>query len=60
MHLRIIANTHPECRFLCLNAEKAPFFIQKLAIRVLPTIICFIDGVAKDRIVGFEELGNTD
>ncbi len=27
---------------------------------MLPTIICFIDGVAKDRIVGFEELGGKD
>ena len=60
MHLRKIAITHPETRFLCLNAEKAAFFIQKLAVRVLPTIVCFIDGVAKDRIVGFDELGNTD
>jgi hypothetical protein len=27
---------------------------------MLPTIICFIDGVAADRIVGFDELGGTD
>jgi thioredoxin-like negative regulator of GroEL len=45
---------------LCLNAEKAPFFIQKLAIRTLPTIVCFIDGVARDRVVGFEDLGGKD
>ena len=43
-----------------LNADKAPFFIQKLAIKVLPTVVCFKDGVAVDRIVGFEELGGTD
>ena len=27
---------------------------------MLPTIVCFHDGVAKDRIVGFEELGGKD
>ncbi|EAR92016.1 phosducin (Phd)-like, thioredoxin (TRX) domain protein (macronuclear) [Tetrahymena thermophila SB210] len=59
-HLRQIAYTHTECKFFYLNAEKAPFFIQKLAIRTLPTIVCFVDGVAKDRIVGFGELGAKD
>ena len=27
---------------------------------MLPTVICFMDGVAFDRIVGFEELGGHD
>lgn len=27
---------------------------------MLPTIICFVDGVAVDRIVGFDDLGNKD
>lgn len=27
---------------------------------MLPTIICFIDGVAVDRVVGFEDLGGKD
>jgi len=31
-----------------------------LSIKVLPCVICFIDGVAKDRLVGFEDLGNQD
>jgi thioredoxin-like negative regulator of GroEL len=43
-----------------LNAEKSPFFVQKLAVKMLPSVICFIDGVAVDRVVGFSELGNTD
>ena len=29
-------------------------------MQVLPTIICFIDGVAVDRVVGFEDLGAKD
>jgi len=60
MHLREIAKVHTEAKFLYLNAEKAPFFIQKLQIQVLPTIICFIDGIAVDHVVGFEDMGNRD
>lgn len=29
-------------------------------MQVLPTIVCFIDGVAVDRVVGFEDLGSKD
>ena len=60
MHLRKICKKHLECRFITLDAEKAPFFIQKLQVQVLPTIIMFDNGVAVDRIVGFEELGSKD
>lgn len=60
MHMQRIAPMHPETRFIYLNAEKSPFFIQKLQIQVLPCIVCFIDGVAVDRIVGFEDFNNKD
>jgi len=60
MHLREIARQHTEARFVFLNAEKALFFIQKLQVQVLPTIIAFVDGVAVDRVVGFEDMGNKD
>ena len=43
-----------------MNVEKAPFFIKKLQIQVIPTMIIFIEGIAVDRVVGFEELGNKD
>eukprot|EP00471_Norrisiella_sphaerica_P009646 CAMPEP_0184497338 /NCGR_PEP_ID=MMETSP0113_2-20130426/36223_1 /TAXON_ID=91329 /ORGANISM="Norrisiella sphaerica, Strain BC52" /LENGTH=298 /DNA_ID=CAMNT_0026884391 /DNA_START=21 /DNA_END=917 /DNA_ORIENTATION=- len=59
-HLQVLARKHLCARFLYINAEKCPFFVQKLQIRVLPTVICFVDGVAKDRVVGFEDLGNSD
>lgn len=60
MHLRNISRVHTEAKFIYINAEMAPFFVQKLQVQVLPTIICFIDGVAVDRIVGFGDLGNKD
>lgn len=57
-HLQILAPQHLECRFIKIDAEKTPFFVDKLKIQVLPTIICFEDGIAKneDRIIGFEGL----
>jgi len=47
-------------RFVRLDVEKSPFFVDKLNLRILPTIICFKDGIAIDRIIGFEELGEND
>ncbi|KAL8274625.1 hypothetical protein Esti_001454 [Eimeria stiedai] len=43
-----------------MNAEKAPFFSAKLAIRSLPSVVFFIDGVAVHTLVGFSELGGGD
>ena len=60
MHLKKIAPVHTEARFITMDAEKCPFFIQKLSIQTLPTIIMFMDGIAVDRIIGFEELGGKD
>lgn len=40
--------------------QEAPFFTEKLKIRVLPCVVVFIDGVAVDRLVGFEHFGNRD
>jgi hypothetical protein len=38
------------------NAEKAPFFVERLSIRTLPTLCIFIDGVLKDKVLGFQGL----
>ena len=59
-HLSIIAKQHTETKFVRIDAEKCPFFVAKLQIQMLPTVVCFMDGVAFDRIVGFDELGGTD
>ena len=60
MHLDKICKKHTESKFVRIDAEKCPFFVAKLQIQVLPTVICFMDGVAFDRIVGFEDLGGKD
>jgi hypothetical protein len=49
-----VARLHEETRFVQIEAEKTPFFTNKLAVRVLPTVVVFEDGVAVDRITGLE------
>ena len=55
-----IVKKHTEALICKIDAEKCPFFVTKLQVQMLPTIISFIDGVAVDRIIGFEELGGVD
>jgi len=59
-HLRIIAPNHPETAIFTLNVEKAPFFVQKLQIKVLPTICFFKNGILTGKTVGFTDLGGND
>lgn len=59
-HLKALATRYTSCKFIKIDAEKSPFFVGKLQIRTLPTILIFHDGVNKDRIVGFGELGGED
>ena len=59
-HIKKIANEHPETLFIRINAEKTPFFTTKLNIRVLPTLIMFVDGKAIGRFIGFQDFGMSD
>ncbi|CCM03146.1 uncharacterized protein FIBRA_05268 [Fibroporia radiculosa] len=59
-HLAALVPKYFGTRFLRVFVENVPWLVEKLAIKVLPCVVCFIDGVTKDRIVGFEELGNND
>jgi len=60
MHLRKCAKKFFGTRFVRLDAEKAPFFVQKLMIKTLPCAVVFNDGVAKGRQVGFDGLGGDE
>jgi hypothetical protein len=55
-HLAILAPAHLECKFLKINAEKAPFFVGKLQVKILPTVIYFKESIAEERVQGFEGL----
>ncbi|XP_070565704.1 uncharacterized protein [Ptychodera flava] len=59
-HLEKLAPKHFSTKFAKISVEVAKFFVDKLKIKVLPALICFKEGKIVDRIVGFEELGNTD
>ncbi|KAF7292367.1 hypothetical protein HMN09_01220800 [Mycena chlorophos] len=59
-HLAKIAPKYFDTRFFRVFVENVPWLVEKLAIKVLPCVICFVDGVSKDKLIGFEELGNSD
>jgi len=59
-HLDELAPKYANTRFARVFVENVPWLVEKLHIKVLPCVIVFVNGVAKDRVVGFEELGNTD
>ena len=59
-HLREIAYNHKMCKFLKINSDKAPFFVNKLGIQVLPTLAVFKDGKVAELLMGFEDLGGKD
>ena len=57
-HLNILAARHIESKFIKINAEKALFFVEKLIIRTIPTVVMFDDGLGTGKIVGFEGLSD--
>ncbi|KAJ3359050.1 hypothetical protein GGF32_009662 [Allomyces javanicus] len=59
-HLEALATKHFRTRFIKVNVENAPFLVDRLKVKVLPCVVLFVDGISKDRVIGFEELGNTD
>ncbi|GER27990.1 thioredoxin domain-containing protein [Striga asiatica] len=59
-HLKSLAPRHFGTKFIKLDAENAPFFVAKLAVKTLPCVILFRKGVATDRVVGFQDLGGKD
>jgi len=60
MHLKKLALRCFGTKFCTINAEKAPFFVEKLRVRTLPTVVFFHDGVAKHHMRGFDEVGADD
>ncbi|RKP06776.1 thioredoxin-like protein [Thamnocephalis sphaerospora] len=59
-HLQKLAKKYFKTRFARMDVEKAPFLVERMKIQMLPCVVLFKDGIAVDRVVGFEELGNTD
>lgn len=57
-HIRTLAACHHEVPFARIDVRDAPFVVEKIKIRVLPCVIGFKDGVAVERVIGFEGLGS--
>lgn len=55
--LRVLAEKHFDTRFVSIDVENAPFLVVKLGVKVLPCVLPFVEGVCRERIVGFEGLG---
>ena len=49
-----------QTKFGRIDAEKTPFFVQKLSIKTLPTVVFFEDGKAIDRLLGFQGMSNPE
>jgi len=60
MHLEKLANKYIATKFVKLDAEKAPFFVNKLMVVVMPCVCMFEDGKMVGRIDGFDILGGED
>lgn len=59
-HMALLAPKHLEAKFLRINVEKCPFLVERLKIKVLPTVCIAKDGKVVDYIVGFDDLGGVD
>merc|ERR1711916_386605 len=59
-HLSALAKLHLEARFVKINAEKAPFLVERLKIWMLPAMVLIVKGKAVHTIYGFDELGGND
>lgn len=55
-----LASKYLETKFARIDAQRAPFFVEKLQIRVLPTVVFFVNGSSVDQLVGFDGLRTTD
>ncbi|WVN84895.1 uncharacterized protein L203_100031 [Cryptococcus depauperatus CBS 7841] len=55
-----LAPSHLHTLFLRTSVDNAPFLVAKMAVKVLPCVMCYVNGRAVDRLIGFEELGQTD
>lgn len=59
-HLMPIARKHFKTRFVKIDVDNTPFLVEKMKIQILPCVVCFVDGVSTDRLIGFQDLGNND
>lgn len=59
-HLSVLARRHMPTKFLRVDAEKAPFLVERLRVWMLPTVALVRSEKVVDYVVGFDDLGGTD
>ncbi|KAF7725883.1 hypothetical protein EC973_009215 [Apophysomyces ossiformis] len=59
-HLEELAKKHYGTRFVKIDVMNAPFLVEKLQVKVLPCVMAWVEGYAKIKLIGFDDLGNTD
>jgi hypothetical protein len=59
-HMAILARRHMPTKFLRVDAEKAPFLVERLRVWMLPTVALVRSEKVVDYVVGFDDLGGTD
>jgi len=59
-HLKVLAKQHVETKFLKLDVDKCDWIVQRLNIRVIPTMALVLDGKTTGYLRGFEEFGGND
>ncbi|SCN45245.1 phosducin-like protein, putative [Plasmodium malariae] len=59
-HLIKLANIHLATKFIKVEANNCQFFMNKLNIKILPSLCLFIEGVLIKTCIGFEDFGNKD
>ncbi|ORX74454.1 thioredoxin-like protein [Linderina pennispora] len=55
-----IMDKHLQTKFAGIDATKCPFLVNKFQVRTLPCLLAIRNGSCVDRLVGFEEFGNSD
>lgn len=55
-----LAPRYPTVPFLKIFVENAPFLVDRLKVKVLPAVFGFAKGISRDKLIGFEALGNND
>ena len=48
---KALARQYPNTRFIKIFVENANFLVERLKIRVLPCVVCFVDAVTVDKCV---------
>ena len=59
-HLKTLSKKHVETKFLKLDVDKCDWIVQRLNIRIIPTLAFVKDGKTEGYMRGFDDVGGVD